>query len=116
MDPVSTASRAVLNINGFFQGEKPLNLWRRRATPLVDDKILISGAALGELTEVELKMIEEIRDVWKAILKVDDIADDTDFFSMGAGSMDVVRSDLTIAIVTFLVKFIFERWSLPLSP
>jgi len=49
------------------------------------------GASLGELTEAELKMVEEIRDVWKAILKVDDITDDTDFFSMGAGSMDVVR-------------------------
>ena len=48
-------------------------------------------------------MVEEIRDVWKAILKVDDITDDTDFFSMGAGSMDVVRSGLTIQIVIFLI-------------
>ena len=65
--------------------------------------IFISGASLGELTEAELKMVEEIRDVWKAILKVDDITDDTDFFSMGAGSMDVVRSGLTIAIANFLI-------------
>ena len=67
------------------------------------DDIFISGASLGELTEAELKMVEEIRDVWKAILKVDDITDDTDFFSMGAGSMDVVRSGLTIAIANFLI-------------
>ena len=39
----------------------------------------------------ETKMVEEVKDVWKAILKVDDVTDDTDFFSMGAGSMDVVR-------------------------
>lgn len=36
-------------------------------------------------------MVEDILEVWKAILKVEDITDDTDFFSMGAGSMDVVR-------------------------
>ena len=75
--------------------------------PLVDDNIFISGASLGELTEAELKMVEEIRDVWKAILKVDDITDDTDFFSMGAGSMDVVRSGLTIAIVILLIGIWF---------
>ena len=39
----------------------------------------------------ETKMVEEVKEVWKAILKVDDVTDDTDFFSMGAGSMDVVR-------------------------
>ena len=53
-----------------------------------------AGGAAGEaleLTDEEAKVIEEIRDVWKAILKVDDVADDTDFFSLGAGSMDVVR-------------------------
>jgi len=49
-----------------------------------------SGEAL-ELTDEEVKIVDEIRDVWKAILKVDDITDETDFFSLGAGSMDVVR-------------------------
>ena len=73
----------------------------------IDDNVFISGASLGELTEAELKMVEEIRDVWKAILKVDDITDDTDFFSMGAGSMDVVRSGLTIAIVILLIGIWF---------
>ena len=110
LDSVTTASRATYpkNIEGFVEGEKLLDLLKAcasspRPTPLVDDNIFISGASLGELTEAELKMVEEIRDVWKAILKVDDITDDTDFFSMGAGSMDVVRSGLTIAIANFLI-------------
>ena len=51
----------------------------------------IGGAALGELSAEESKMVEDILEVWKAILKVDDITDETDFFSLGAGSMDVVR-------------------------
>ncbi|KAL0867641.1 hypothetical protein ABMA27_008396 [Loxostege sticticalis] len=43
-----------------------------------------------ELTAEEKQFVESVRDVWKAILRVD-IEDDTDFFNCGAGSMDVVR-------------------------
>ncbi|XP_053697817.1 cytosolic 10-formyltetrahydrofolate dehydrogenase [Sabethes cyaneus] len=43
-----------------------------------------------ELTERELEMESVLRNIWKAILKVE-IEADTDFFACGAGSMDVVR-------------------------
>lgn len=44
------------------------------------------------LTDEEMKMSESIRESWKGILNCD-VADDTDFFKSGAGSMDVVRSE-----------------------
>ena len=46
-----------------------------------------------ELTfsEEELEMIEAIKSIWISILKTEEITDETDFFSLGAGSMDVVR-------------------------
>ncbi|CAK1590458.1 unnamed protein product [Parnassius mnemosyne] len=43
-----------------------------------------------ELTADEKQFVESARDIWKAILRVD-IEEDTDFFTSGAGSMDVVR-------------------------
>ncbi|XP_038217336.1 cytosolic 10-formyltetrahydrofolate dehydrogenase [Zerene cesonia] len=43
-----------------------------------------------ELTEEEKQFVENARNVWKAILRID-IESDTDFFESGAGSMDVVR-------------------------
>ncbi|XP_039752081.1 cytosolic 10-formyltetrahydrofolate dehydrogenase [Pararge aegeria] len=43
-----------------------------------------------DLSAEEKRFVESVRDVWKAILRVD-IESDTDFFSSGAGSMDVVR-------------------------
>jgi len=43
-----------------------------------------------ELTEEEKSMALQMRQVWNEILKIE-IADDTDFFATGAGSMDVVR-------------------------
>ncbi|XP_063628857.1 cytosolic 10-formyltetrahydrofolate dehydrogenase [Cydia splendana] len=43
-----------------------------------------------ELTAEEKQFVESVRDVWKAILRID-IDNDTDFFDSGAGSMDVVR-------------------------
>lgn len=43
-----------------------------------------------ELTAEEKQFVENVRDIWKAILRID-IDDDTDFFASGAGSMDVVR-------------------------
>jgi len=43
-----------------------------------------------ELTEEENAMASQMRQVWNEILKIE-IADDTDFFATGAGSMDVVR-------------------------
>ncbi|XP_075983493.1 cytosolic 10-formyltetrahydrofolate dehydrogenase [Anticarsia gemmatalis] len=43
-----------------------------------------------ELTAEEKIFVESARDIWKAILRID-IDDDTDFFTSGAGSMDVVR-------------------------
>nr|XP_013189662.1 unnamed protein product [Amyelois transitella] len=43
-----------------------------------------------ELTAEEKVFVENVREIWKAILRID-IEDDTDFFNSGAGSMDVVR-------------------------
>uniref|UniRef100_A0AAR5Q7J5 10-formyltetrahydrofolate dehydrogenase n=1 Tax=Dendroctonus ponderosae TaxID=77166 RepID=A0AAR5Q7J5_DENPD len=43
-----------------------------------------------EYTAEEKEQLEEVRDIWEAILSID-IEDDTDFFASGAGSMDVVR-------------------------
>lgn len=43
-----------------------------------------------ELTAEEKQFVENVRDIWKAILRID-IDDDTNFFASGAGSMDVVR-------------------------
>ncbi|XP_076047759.1 cytosolic 10-formyltetrahydrofolate dehydrogenase isoform X2 [Oratosquilla oratoria] len=48
------------------------------------------AAEAVELTEEEKDAAEKIRESWKAILNID-IAEDTDFFKSGAGSMDVVR-------------------------
>lgn len=44
-----------------------------------------------ELTEEELKMADTIKAVWIGILSSTDISNETDFFKMGAGSMDVAR-------------------------
>ncbi|KAK4319328.1 hypothetical protein Pmani_009720 [Petrolisthes manimaculis] len=43
-----------------------------------------------ELNDEEKTVAEALRETWKAILNID-VADDTDFFKAGAGSMDVVR-------------------------
>ena len=43
-----------------------------------------------QLSTEEKQFIENVRDIWKAILRID-IDNDTDFFASGAGSMDVVR-------------------------
>ncbi|XP_041971811.1 cytosolic 10-formyltetrahydrofolate dehydrogenase [Aricia agestis] len=43
-----------------------------------------------EMTPDEKQFVESARDIWKAILRID-IDEDTDFFTSGAGSMDVVR-------------------------
>lgn len=43
-----------------------------------------------ELTAEENEVAEKMRETWKAILNID-VADETDFFKSGAGSMDVVR-------------------------
>ncbi|XP_055644570.1 cytosolic 10-formyltetrahydrofolate dehydrogenase [Toxorhynchites rutilus septentrionalis] len=43
-----------------------------------------------ELTEKELEIEGTLKGIWKSILKVE-IGADTDFFTCGAGSMDVVR-------------------------
>ncbi|CAG4933162.1 unnamed protein product [Colias eurytheme] len=43
-----------------------------------------------ELTDEEKQFVENARNIWKAILRID-IENDTDFFESGAGSMDVVR-------------------------
>ncbi|XP_041459502.1 mitochondrial 10-formyltetrahydrofolate dehydrogenase-like isoform X1 [Lytechinus variegatus] len=44
-----------------------------------------------ELTPEEQEMAKTVKDIWAGILSTQDIADDTDFFKMGAGSMDVAR-------------------------
>lgn len=43
-----------------------------------------------ELTSEEQEVAGKMRETWKSILNIE-IADDTDFFKSGAGSMDVVR-------------------------
>ena len=43
-----------------------------------------------DLTVEEQEVAEKMRETWKAILNIE-VADDTDFFKAGAGSMDVVR-------------------------
>ncbi|KAG7167569.1 Cytosolic 10-formyltetrahydrofolate dehydrogenase-like [Homarus americanus] len=43
-----------------------------------------------ELSEEEQEVANKMKETWKAILNIE-IADDTDFFKSGAGSMDVVR-------------------------
>ena len=43
------------------------------------------------LTEEEMATVDTVKEIWTSILKVADITDETDFFSLGAGSMDVVR-------------------------
>lgn len=48
------------------------------------------SSASVELSEDEKAKQEVIRQVWKSILSAE-VADDTDFFAAGAGSMDVVR-------------------------
>lgn len=50
-----------------------------------------------QLTAEELQLAEDIRQTWKAILNCE-VADDTDFFKAGAGSMDVVRCVLRLAL------------------
>ena len=42
-------------------------------------------------TDEEQAIVESIKNTWMSILKLEQIADDTDFFGEGAGSMDVVR-------------------------
>lgn len=44
-----------------------------------------------ELTEDELHIQQQIKDIWKGILNLGEIHDDTDFFKSGAASMDVAR-------------------------
>lgn len=43
-----------------------------------------------DLTEAELELMENIRNIWLAILRIE-IEEATDFFESGGGSMDVVR-------------------------
>lgn len=43
------------------------------------------------LNDDELKLEEQIKQVWSAILATDSVNKSTDFFQAGAGSMDVVR-------------------------
>ncbi|XP_033116577.1 cytosolic 10-formyltetrahydrofolate dehydrogenase-like [Anneissia japonica] len=44
-----------------------------------------------ELTDEEQQMASKVKDMWIGILSQSDIQNDTDFFKMGAGSMDVAR-------------------------
>lgn len=64
----------------------------------VDGKMVVAskfgaegeGKEVLKLSDKEKSVAEQLRGTWKAILNID-IADDTDFFKAGAGSMDVVR-------------------------
>jgi len=44
-----------------------------------------------EMTLDEIKVADSIKAIWKSVLRITDIADDADFFKLGAGSMEVVR-------------------------
>lgn len=48
-----------------------------------------------ELTDEEKEMKEKLQAAWSGILNKE-IEDDTDFFKSGAGSMDVVRSVISL--------------------
>lgn len=48
------------------------------------------SSSLGELSEIEKELVEQIRTIWKSILNTD-IDDSSNFFKLGAGSMDVTR-------------------------
>lgn len=47
--------------------------------------------AVGELSTAEQEMADKVKEIWRRILNVDQVNDQTDFFKSGAGSMDVVR-------------------------
>jgi len=49
------------------------------------------GAGALQLDDEEKTIQERARGIWRGILNLEEIADDTDFFACGAGSMDVVR-------------------------
>nr|WIM01509.1 cytosolic 10-formyltetrahydrofolate dehydrogenase [Limnephilus lunatus] len=49
-----------------------------------------SSESTIDLTEAELELMENIRNIWLAILRIE-IEETTDFFESGGGSMDVVR-------------------------
>lgn len=49
-----------------------------------------ASGAVVELSDEEKQKQEIIRQIWKSILSIE-VADDTDFFGAGGGSMDVVR-------------------------
>lgn len=71
---------------------------------LVDNKMILASnfgkekdsAQDLELSEAEEQMIVELRKIWTGILN-SEIAEDTDFFQSGGGSMDIVRYGLWIA-------------------
>ena len=42
------------------------------------------------LTDDEKKIVEKVKEIWKAILKME-VTDETDFFESGASSADVTR-------------------------
>jgi len=44
-----------------------------------------------ELSSEEMEIANKIKDIWKGILNLGSIEDDTDFFKAGAASMDVAR-------------------------
>ena len=50
-----------------------------------------SGSGGLELSDEEKVMQSKARLIWQGILNMETVEDTTDFFSCGAGSMDVVR-------------------------
>ena len=50
-----------------------------------------SGSGGLELSDEEKSMQSKARLIWQGILNMEAVEDTTDFFSCGAGSMDVVR-------------------------
>lgn len=71
-----------------------------------------SQAPQIELTDEEKPIVDNLKEIWSAVTKVD-IDDETDFFSTGAGSMDVVR---LIEEVKDAVKIELENEILFLAP
>lgn len=49
------------------------------------------GPEPGNISEKDKAVVDQIAKIWQAILSIESVKPDTDFFASGAGSMDVTR-------------------------
>ncbi|XP_072181777.1 mitochondrial 10-formyltetrahydrofolate dehydrogenase-like isoform X1 [Diadema setosum] len=100
-DPVEVegCSAAVVHKNGMALAGNDGQMVNVKTLQFEDGRMIPAakyGKALEaeeklELTAEEEAMAKTIKDIWAGILSTMDITDATDFFKMGAGSMDVAR-------------------------